>query len=117
MKGQKARLAGRSGRDWRAGRFIQDVAAAASVATGQTARGSRSAAVTSVIRWRTLIASCLLPRTVQVCIHCREHPAGFWVRPKSGQTARRPWCLSCCQGLDPDRCDVIAFDGYHGSAA
>lgn len=28
------------------------------------------------------------------------NPAGFWVSHTSDQTARRPWCLSCCQNLD-----------------
>jgi hypothetical protein len=51
----------------------------------------------------------LLPRTVQICIHCRESPAGFWVSSKGGKTVRRPWCLSCCDELDRNRCDVIPF--------
>jgi hypothetical protein len=53
----------------------------------------------------------LLPRTVQLCIHCQQTPAGFWVSRRGGQTVRRPWCVSCCQELDQDRCDVIPFDG------
>jgi hypothetical protein len=52
----------------------------------------------------------LLPHTVQLCIHCRESPAGFWVSRKDGKTVRRPWCLSCCDGLDRGRCDVTPFD-------
>ena len=32
----------------------------------------------------------LLPRTVQLCIHCRESPAGFWVSSNGGKTVRRP---------------------------
>jgi hypothetical protein len=59
----------------------------------------------------TLTAPGVLLRTVQLCIHCRQSPAGFWVSRRGGQTVRRPWCLSCCQGLDRDRCDVIPFDG------
>jgi len=51
----------------------------------------------------------LLPRTVQLCIHCRGSPAGFWVSSKGGKTVRRPWCLSCCDELDRSRCDVIPF--------
>jgi hypothetical protein len=51
----------------------------------------------------------LLPRTVQLCIHCQKNPGGFWVTCKGGKTARRPWCLSCCETLDPSRCDVILF--------
>ena len=48
--------------------------------------------------------------TVQLCIHCRERPAGFWVSSKGGKTVRRPWCLSCCDGLDQSRCDLVPFD-------
>jgi hypothetical protein len=51
----------------------------------------------------------LLPHTVQLCIRCRENPAGFWVSSTGGRTARRPWCLSCCETLDRTRCDVRAF--------
>jgi hypothetical protein len=50
----------------------------------------------------------LLPRTVLLCIHCRENTAGFWVSRRS-QLVRRPWCLSCSQQLDPGRCAVIPF--------
>jgi len=53
----------------------------------------------------------LLPRTIQLCIHCRENPAGFWVSSTGGQTARRPWCLSCCDGLDPSSYAVTPFGG------
>jgi hypothetical protein len=58
-------------------------------------------------RMRAKAAPAWLPRTVQLCIHCRENPAGFWVSRKGGKTVRRPWCPSCCQELDPDRCDMI----------
>jgi hypothetical protein len=51
-----------------------------------------------------------LPHTIQLCIHCRENPAGFWVSRTADKTVRRPWCLSCCEGLDRDRCDMIPFD-------
>jgi hypothetical protein len=51
----------------------------------------------------------LLPRALQLCIHCRQTPAGFWVSRKNGVVAHRPWCLSCCQELDRTRCDVIPF--------
>jgi hypothetical protein len=56
-----------------------------------------------------LIAPSLLPRTHQLCIHCRQSPAGFWVTGKSEQVVRRPWCLACCQDLDRARCDVTRF--------
>ena len=56
-----------------------------------------------------MTAPGVLPYTVQLCIHCGHNPAGFWVSRTGGQTVRRPWCLSCCQGLDRDRCDVTAF--------
>jgi hypothetical protein len=103
--------ASRPGRDGFAGRFLQHIAAATSVVTGQ----HRPAASTTMPRRRTMIAVPLLPRTVQLCIHCRQNPAGFWVSHTSGQTVRRPWCLSCRQGLDQSRYHVTPFDG-HGSA-
>ena len=53
----------------------------------------------------------MLPRTIQLCIHCQQRPAGFWVRRTGGTVVRRPWCLSCCQDLDRDRHDVIPFGG------
>jgi hypothetical protein len=53
----------------------------------------------------------LLPRTLQLCIHCRESPAGFWVSGKNAKTVRRPWCLACCEELDRGHCDVIPFGG------
>ena len=138
--GRQARQAARSRRDGFAGRFIQDVAAAASVAAGQQAdrpghprrlaggagrwptrpiceapsaapaRQHWPATTTIVSRRRTVIPPGLLPHTVQLCIHCRQSPAGFWVSRNSGQAVRRPWCLSCCEGLDRGRCDVIPFD-------
>ena len=60
-------------------------------------------------RTRILFPSGLLPRTVQLCIHCRENPAGFWVSRKDASVVRRPWCLSCCQELDLSSCHVIRF--------
>jgi hypothetical protein len=59
----------------------------------------------------TMIAPGVLPRTIQLCIHCRQRPAGFWVRRTGGTVVRRPWCLSCCHDLDRDRYDVIQFGG------
>jgi hypothetical protein len=50
-------------------------------------------------------------RTVRLCIHCQENPAGFWVSRRNGQVVRRPWCLSCCQELDSSHCDMIPFGG------
>jgi len=61
-------------------------------------------------RPRTRALPARLPHTIQVCIHCRQNPAGFWVSRPGSKTVRRPWCLSCCAGLDPDRCDMIPFD-------
>jgi hypothetical protein len=49
------------------------------------------------------------PRTHQLCIHCRQSPAGSWVTRKSDTVVRRPWCLACCQDLDRTRCDVTRF--------
>jgi hypothetical protein len=120
LNGPPAPRADRSGRDGFAGRFIQDMAAAASVAAGhqlgrpghrsRPADGGRRPATTTTASRRTMTAPGLLPHTVQLCTHCRQNPAGFWVLRTGGETVRRPWCLSCCQGLDRDRCDVIPFD-------
>jgi hypothetical protein len=48
-------------------------------------------------------------RAIQLCIHCRERPTGFWVSRTNGWTVHRPWCRSCCQELDRDHRDVIRF--------
>ena len=61
-------------------------------------------------RRRTVSVPRLLPRTIQLCIHCQQRPAGFWVSRTSDQTVRRPWCLSCCQELDRYRCDMVPFE-------
>jgi hypothetical protein len=50
-------------------------------------------------------------RTRRLCIHCMQNPAGFWVTRRNAHVVNRPWCLSCCQELDPDLCDVIPFGG------
>jgi hypothetical protein len=50
-------------------------------------------------------------RTLQLCIHCQENPAGFWVGRLGSRVAHRPWCLSCCQELDHELCEVIPFGG------
>ncbi len=55
----------------------------------------------------TMIAPGLLPHTLQLCIHCQQDPAGFWVSQKHASTVRRPWCLSCCDELDWRRYDLI----------
>jgi len=138
MTAEWARLADLPGRDGFAGLFIPDVAAAASVSLGHQAAGGgpgsrpaggasrpfrrasdasgagsarqgRRAAALTMFR-RVVTVPRLLPRTVQLCVHCRRNPAGFWVSGRRDQTVRRPWCLSCCQGLDQGRCDVIRFD-------
>ena len=135
---QRARRAGRSRSGGFAGQFIQDIAAAASVATGhlaqrqgrrhrsldgtlsptrsaQAAPGaqpvgqSQPSATTAALRRLTAAVPGLLPRTFQLCIHCRQRPAGFWVSHRNGTTARRPWCLSCCRALDRDHYDMIPF--------
>jgi len=104
--GQGPVLASRPGRDGLAAWFSQDLAAAASVAAGQ----HRPAPTTTRSRRRTRTTPRLLPHTIQLCIHCRHNPARFWVSQTSGQTVRRPWCLSCCQDLDPRRYHVQPFD-------
>ena len=52
----------------------------------------------------------LLPHTLQLRTHCQQDPAGFWVSRNSGQTVRRPWCLSR-QHLDPRSDHTIPSDG------
>jgi hypothetical protein len=109
--GERPHPASRPGRNGFAGRFIQDIAAVTSVAIGQ----NQPAPPATMPRRHTMIAARLRPRTVQLCIHCRQNPAGFWVSHTSDQTVRRPWCLSCCQGLDQSRYHVIPFDGHEGA--
>ena len=104
--GQEPHLVSRPGGDSLVGRFIQHVAAGATVAAGQ----NRPAPATTHSRWRTIMTPRLLPHTVQPCIHCRQNPAGFWISHTSDQTARRPWCLSCCRDLDPACHHIKPFD-------
>jgi hypothetical protein len=105
--GERPHPASWPGRAGFAGRFIQDIATATSVATGQ----HRPAPTTTMSQRRAMIAPRLQSRTVQLCIHCHQNPAGFWVSRTSDRTVRRPWCLSCCQGLNQSRYHVIPFDG------
>jgi|SRR5215469_16869396 len=94
----------------RAGQAMGGVLAAAA-----TAAGLATAPAATAVRRRTgpvtRTAPEVLPRTIQLCIHCQQCPAGFWVRRTGGAVVRRPWCLSCCQDLDRDRYDVIPFGG------
>jgi hypothetical protein len=82
------------------------MAAAATAAAGQ----NWPASATANPRRRAIPTPRLLPHTIQLCIHCRHNPAGFWVSRTSSQTARRPWCLSCCQDLDPGCYHINPFD-------
>ena len=104
--GQEPHQANRPGQDSSTRRFVQLVATAASVAADQP----RPTPTTAGSRQRTTTMSRLLPHTIQLCIHCRHNPAGFWVSRNDSRTARRPWCLSCCQELDRDRCDMVPFE-------
>jgi hypothetical protein len=103
--GQEPHLVSRLGSDGLAAWFTRHVAVGASVAAGQ----NRPAPTTTNSR-RTKTTSRLLPHTIQLCVHCRQNPAGFWVSRNGDQTARRPWCLSCCQDLDPARHHIRPFD-------
>jgi hypothetical protein len=49
------------------------------------------------------------PHAFPLCIHCLARPAGFWVSGKASSVVRRPWCLSCCQDLDRELCDMTPF--------
>jgi hypothetical protein len=103
---QEPHLVSLPGGDGLAGRFIQPGAADASVAASQI-RPARTAAIS---RRRTITMPALLRHTIQLCIHCRHNPAGFWVGRANDQTIRRPWCLSCCQDLDPACYHISRFD-------
>ena len=103
------RIPRQPGRRGFAGQFIQDITAAASVATFQHWPAPTA----------TLPQRCMMipprPRTLQLRIHCRQRAAGSWASHTTGQTTRRPWRLSCCQGLDQSRCHAIPFDGHTGA--
>jgi len=64
-----------------------------------------------LMRAVTMAVSGVLPRTIQLCAHCQQRPAGFWARRTGDAVVRRPWCLLCRQDLDRDRYDVIPFGG------
>ena len=57
-----------------------------------------------------LIRFGLPPRTVQLCVHCQQRAAGFWVTSRNDRAVRRPWCLACCAELDQALCDLTPFD-------
>jgi len=82
-------------------------APARTIVTSEPRVGARQKAPRERLRTRALPAR--LPHTFQLCVHCRERPAGFWVSRTGAKTVRRPWCLSCCEELDRD-CRVIPFD-------
>jgi hypothetical protein len=103
------RMLRRPGGDGFPARLVQDMAAAAGVAVGH--RAARPAVTTTPSRRRAQAVPRLLPRTVQLCVHCRHHSAGFWVSRTGARTVRRPWCLACCQELRRDRYAVIPFEG------
>jgi hypothetical protein len=56
-------------------------------------------------------------RTIQLCVHCKKSPAGFWVSHDDAAVVRRPWCLACCQELDRIRCDITPFGGSAARSA
>jgi hypothetical protein len=72
--------------------------------------GTGSPRPTTNRRLRAITAPRLVPHTIQLCIHCRANPAGFWVSHTTAQTVRRPWCLSCCQHLDSRCYHINPFD-------
>jgi hypothetical protein len=96
----------RPGRRGFAGQRIQDITGTASVATGHP-----RPAPTATRPQRCMI---IAPRTIRLCLQRRQRPDGFWASHTTGQTARRPQCLSRCQALNPGRYPVIGFDGLGG---
>lgn len=87
----------RPGRDGFAGRFIQDMAAAANVAVGQ----NWPAPTTSICRPRTITAPGSLPRTVLFCSHCRQRPAGFLGQPRQRPDGAPPMVPVLLPGPEP----------------
>ena len=61
------------------------------------------------LRPRVILGPRRRPHTFPLCIRCRVNPAGFWVSGKESSVVRRPWCLSCCEDLDRELCDMIPF--------
>jgi len=49
---------------------------------------------------------------VQLCVHCRLRPAGFWVSRTGARVVRRPWCLACCEELALADCHITAFGAW-----
>jgi hypothetical protein len=86
---------------WRTSRGLADMTSQAGRA-GHAPRAARRSI-------RAIMTHGLLPRTVQLCIHCHQNPAGFWVSRNNASVVRRPWCLTCCQDLDLSSCDVTPF--------
>ena len=72
-------------------------------------RAVRSSALPQSLR--AMLGSRLLPRTIRLCIHCCQNPAGFWVSHDNSSVTRRPWCLSCSDQLDRGRYAVTPFGG------
>ena len=56
-------------------------------------------------------------RTIQLCVHCKKSPAGFWVSRGTSTVSGRPWCLACCQELDRVHCAITPFGGGHARSA
>ena len=82
---------------------------ALSCAAGQHYRMAADKLPARLSRLRVMLDPPRLPHTFPLCIHCLANPAGFWVSGKDTSVVRRPWCLSCCQDLDRERCDMIPF--------
>jgi hypothetical protein len=55
--------------------------------------------------------------TVQLCVHCRQRRAGFWVSRNGGRVVRRPWCLACCEELDRADCEITPLGAARWAGA
>jgi hypothetical protein len=51
---------------------------------------NKPAATTTNSRRRTITTPGLLPRTIQLCIHCQHNPAGFWIKPQRRPDGKPP---------------------------
>ena len=55
--------------------------------------------------------------TVQLCVHCRQRTAGFWVSRNGDRVVRRPWCLACCEELDRADYGITPFGAARRAGA
>lgn len=107
LQSHRPHPARRPGRGGFAGRFIQGVAAAATVAGRPELAHPCHRELPAAPNDRAPAAAAHRPAVHPLPA---ANPAGFWVSRTAAKTARRPWCLSCCQDLDPGSYHTKPFD-------